>query len=557
LAAGGNLLDAMRGMGLYVPALCGGRGTCGKCRIRAMDGALDVTETDAAHISRGDLDAGWRLACAARPTSDAAVEVAPRGEDNFAVVEDYSGAIRGAAAITTLVAMEKSPRSVTDRVKMDGDVPLSMETLRGCSEIVENGASEVFVTRAGGRILRVGSRTDLFAIAADIGTTTLCMALVDVRDGAVLGRLSMINKQREYGADVISRIHRAANGDLAAIGDAVRVQLARGAQKICSDNGVDPGAVVRMAVVGNTAMLHLLLGLSCKTLGAYPFTPVTLDALYLRYDEIFEGSLRCAVEVLPGISTYVGADITAGILFTNLPESERPALLLDMGTNGEMAVSRDGRLCCTATAAGPAFEGGNIEWGTGSVPGAISSVRFDGGETRIETIGGTPPTGICGSGVIDAVAACLKSGIISGTGRFEKDFEGGVSLGLTERGREIRFTQRDVREVQLAKSAVRSGIDILLKIAGLSYGDVGAFYIAGGFGYRIGFDSGVAIGLFPEEFSGRMTAVGNSALGGAIKYLLDESAGGALEAIARGAEHFDLSEDGAFNDMFMENMMFP
>jgi uncharacterized 2Fe-2S/4Fe-4S cluster protein (DUF4445 family) len=440
---------------------------------------------------------------------------------------------------------------------MDGDGPLSMETLRGCSEIVESGAAEVFVARAGGRILRVGHKAALFAIAVDIGTTTICMALIDVRDGTVSGRLSMINRQREYGADVISRIHRAANGELTAIGGAVRSQIAQGALKICADNGVEPGAVIRMAVVGNTAMLHLLLGLSCKTLGVYPFTPVTLDTLYLRYDEIFEGPLRCAVEVLPGISTYVGADAAAGILFTNLHESASPALLLDMGTNGEMAVSRDGRLHCTATAAGPAFEGGNIEWGTGSVPGAISSVRFDGGEARIETIDGALPTGICGSGVIDAVAACLKSGIISETGRFEKRFEGGVPLGVTDQGREIRFTQRDVREVQLAKSAVRSGIDILLKTAGLSYEDVGAFYIAGGFGYRIDFDSGVAIGLFPKELSGRMRAVGNSALGGAIKYLLDKSAGSALEAIARGSGHFDLSEDGAFNDMFMENMIFP
>jgi uncharacterized 2Fe-2S/4Fe-4S cluster protein (DUF4445 family) len=557
LPEGSSLLESLRNMDVHVASICGGNGSCGKCRVRVLDGALDITDNDERSVSKDDLGEGWRLACAATLWSDLTIEAEPAREENFSVVVDFSGSFSGAGTLdTTKVAMEKSPISVTDRMRRDGDAPLSMETLRGCSQIVESGASEAFVTRAGGRILRVGRTAGQYAIAVDIGTTTLCFALVSLVDGTVKGRLSAVNRQREYGADVISRIHRAANGELAAIGDVIRRQVAEAARKICDDNGVAPDSVIRMAFAGNTAMLHILLGLSCRTLGVYPFTPVTLDLLHLKYKDIFEGHFTCAVDFLPGLSTYVGADIASGILFSGLLESESPALLLDMGTNGEMAASREGWLYCTATAAGPAFEGGNIEWGTGSVPGAISSVKFEDGEPRIETINGATPVGICGSGVIDATAECLAAGFLSTSGRFEADYRDGVALGLTSAGEKIRFTQKDVREVQLGKSAVRSGIDTLLRTAGLSYGDIGSFYIAGGFGYRLDFESGIAIGLFPKELAGRMKPLGNSSLGGVITYLLDGSAEKRLDAIVQNSSQFELSEDKSFNNLFMENMTF-
>jgi uncharacterized 2Fe-2S/4Fe-4S cluster protein (DUF4445 family) len=546
-------------MGVYVPAICGGRGSCGKCRVKVLDGFLEKSESDGRFLSPEETEDGWRLACAASPSQDLSIDVEPRNEENISIVTECAVSFYGApSAITTEVRLSKSGRSVTDRIREDkDDGPVSIETLRGCSELVERGFEAAYVARSGGKIISVsGTRRDLYGITIDIGTTTLCFALVNISDGTVKGYLSMINRQREYGADVISRIQRAANGELGALSGVIQGQISQGAKRLCEKYCIDPGCVARIAIAGNTAMLHLLLGLSCKTIGVYPFTPVTLDLIRIRYGDVFKGDFSCAVDILPGLSTYVGADIASGILFVNLLESKEPAFLLDMGTNGEMAVSRDGRLYCTSTAAGPAFEGGNILWGTGSVPGAISSARFEDGGWNVSTIDDKPPCGICGSGVIDVVAECLVHGAIAGSGRFEKDYKGGIALGETESGEKILFTQKDIREVQLGKSAVRSGIDLLLREAGLSYDEIGTFYIAGGFGYRINFERGAAIGLFPKELAGKASAVGNSALGGLVKYMLDEKAAESLGVIARSSIEFNLSQDKEFNQMFINNMSF-
>jgi uncharacterized 2Fe-2S/4Fe-4S cluster protein (DUF4445 family) len=557
-----NLLESLRGRNIYVPGVCGGTYGCGKCRVRVLEGFLEVTGGDARHLSIDELENGWRLACLARPTQNLVIEAVRLGEENFRAVTEYDGEFFGAPPVVIdEMPFEKSAKSVTERVCGDhGEGGLTMEVLRDCSGLVEGGFKTAYIARSGGRVLHVGgTRRALYAIAVDIGTTTLCLSLVNVVDGTVLGCLSSINDQRRYGMDVISRIMRAAQGELPVLSGLIRTQIAREAEKLCAEHGVDHGSVVKMAIAGNTVMLHLLLGLSCRTLGVYPFTPVTLSPLSLRYDDIFDGcgvDFSCQADILPGISTYVGADISAGILFTDLIESERPAVLLDMGTNGEMALSRDGMLYCAAAAAGPAFEGGNIQWGTGSVPGAISSVRFEGDVCRIDTIGGAPPVGICGSGVIDATAECLTHGFILPNGRFERNRGGRVVLGATNAGEEIVFTQKDIREVQLGKSAIRSGMDVLMRAAGLQYGDIGEFYVAGGFGSSVNTENGAAIGLFPAELSGKMRAVGNSALGGLVKYLLDDSAPKVLDAITRNAKEFSLSEDKSFNRMFIDNMSF-
>jgi len=557
LPEGENLRKSLLETGIHVQAVCGGAGGCGKCRVRVVEGLLEITDCDRRHLTTEELTDGWRLSCAAHPAQSLTIEMPPRNEESFSIVSEYGGCFTGEPAIVTdVIHLSKSERSVTERALRGADV--SMEILQACSELVESGLETVYVTKSGSGILRVsGFCQDLHAIAVDVGTTTLCLALVNVADGRVVGHLSMINGQREYGADVISRIRHAVNGGLPDLSGIIRGQIARAARKICEDHRVEPDSVVKMAIAGNTSMLHILLGLSCRTIGAYPFTPVTLDFLRLKYGDIFPGGgFSCAVDLLPGLSAYVGADIASGILFVDLFKSAQPAILLDMGTNGEMALSCGGRLYCTSTAAGPAFEGGNIQWGTGSVPGAISSVKFLGETCLITTIDGEPPCGICGSGVIDTVAECLAHEFIAPSGRFERDRAGSVMLGVTSGGEQIRFTQKDVREVQLGKSAIRSGIDVLVRTAGLEYGDIGMFYVAGGFGSRMNFENGVAISLFPQEFSGRMRAVGNSALGGLVKYLTDESAEGELEAITRSSAEFDLSEDKAFNKMFIANMSF-
>jgi uncharacterized 2Fe-2S/4Fe-4S cluster protein (DUF4445 family) len=476
---------------------------------------------DRACFSETELNEGYRLACAAFPASDITLEIPSTGEDAFSALSDFEQ-IEPFFPGAPHAGEGKSPR---------------------------------------------------YAVAVDIGTTTLALALADLRTGRIAGRLSAVNRQREFGGDVISRIQRANSGDLSALSQCVRRQIAGGITTLCREAQTDLRDIRKIAVAGNTTMLHLLLNLSCETLGRAPFTPVTLDMVSLAYRELFFGELSfesqgggppdCEAVILPGISAYVGADIVAGILFAGLHKgaeqgaASEPALLMDIGTNGEMVLAHEGKLLCTATAAGPAFEGGNILWGTGSVPGAISRVAFRNGHFEIATIGNRPPVGICGSAVVDTVYQGLKHGFILPGGRFNT--ERGVHeipLAKSPDGRDIVFCQKDVRELQLGKSAIRSGLDALLNHAGLSYDDIQKLYIAGGFGFNLNPESCAGIGLIPAALKPKVSPIGNSALGGAIRYLLNAGTEKDLRQIIEGSEEFSLPADPYINEHFIGNLDF-
>ena len=494
--SGKNLLETLQKLGYYIPVLCSSRGACGKCRVKILAGESAVTRSDAGGFGAHELASGFRLACMAFPEDDLLINLENVSENEISAVGDF----RNNAGLRRF------------------------KKIRGA-----------------------------FAVAVDIGTTTLAFALVNLETSEVDGRLTIVNRQREFGADVISRIVKANQGRLKEMGVCVKRQINEGILELCRANDVEPGKIVKAAVAANTTMLHILLGLSCETLGIFPFTPVTLERMSLSFGELL-GSASTAlkpdvpVEILPGISTYVGADIVSGILFADILGSGKTSVLLDIGTNGEIAVIRNGKITCAATAAGPAFEGGNIRFGTGSVPGAISGCRFRNGEFEVTTIGGRPPIGICGSGVIDIVSELLKNEIIDETGR--------LSCEQIAVAPEIFFTQKDVRELQLAKSAIRSGVDLLLEHTGTCFEEIDRFYVAGGFGYHVNFDSAVAIGLIPPELAVKIELVGNSSLGGAVR-LLTEDIRDELAEIISASQELPLSADKRFNALFVENMVFP
>jgi uncharacterized 2Fe-2S/4Fe-4S cluster protein (DUF4445 family) len=559
--SGRSLLETLRSAGFYLPAVCGGQGSCGKCGVRVRAGALPPTASDRACFSPARLEAGYRLACTAFPAGDISVEVPETGEGDFSAVNSFETA-EGGGLEEALFRPEKTPQSWARQLEPGRG--LSYPELREASKLAGAPAGgappETFrVYRQRGTILRIGGKREpVYAAAVDIGTTTLVIALVDLATGKTAGSFSAVNRQREFGGDVISRIERANRGDLSPLCRSVREQISGGIAALCGEASVKAGDIRKIAVTGNTTMLHLLLHLSCGTLGQTPFTPVTLDMVSLGYEEIFEGGLSCEVVILPGISTYVGADITAGLLYAGLHLRTDPAVFMDIGTNGEMALAYQGKILCTATAAGPAFEGGNIRWGTGSVPGAISRVRFRDGAFECATIGGRPPVGICGSGVVDVVYQGLKNGFILSGGRFDKkSLPGGeIFLARTEGGEGIGFCQKDVRELQLGKSAIRSGLDSLLHHAALGYGDIKTLYLAGGFGFNLNLESAAGIGLIPEALRPKVSLIGNSALGGTVKYLLNPDHEKTLRQIAGQAEEFSLPRDKYFNTCFIENMEF-
>ena len=407
-----------------------------------------------------------------------------------------------------------------------------------------------------------------YGIACDIGTTTVVCHLVELSTGRVLATAGEGNVQRAYGADVIARIRASMDGLQPALTAAVVGQLSRMIGELCRSADVPMEQISRMTVAGNTTMCHLLAGLPPDSIGVAPFTPVTLfgdchDARALSLP--FDGE----VYICPAVSGYVGGDITADLLAAGLDRADVPALLIDVGTNGEMALGCGDKFVCCSTAAGPALEGAQIRFGMTAAPGAVSEVRYEDGRVVCSVIGGGEPAGLCGSGLIDAVAVMLDLGAVDETGRMpdsEDDdipdeaapylfrLDGEPAFRLAG---QVAVTQSDVRMLQLAKGAIAAGIRVLLDDCGTDFGQVGGLLLAGGFGSYIRRSSAVRIGLIPAGLLGVTRAVGNAAAQGALEALVSEEARARLAQLQHAMEYRELSGLPQFNDAYMDAMMFP
>ncbi|MCL1787221.1 MAG: ASKHA domain-containing protein [Defluviitaleaceae bacterium] len=390
-----------------------------------------------------------------------------------------------------------------------------------------------------------------YGIAIDIGTTTLAFELLDMTAGTRMAAHSQVNSQREYGADVMSRITNAVAGDAARLHACIKKDILDGIQHILDKGGAAASNISLVTITGNTTMLHLLLDQPCDSLGVAPFTPVFLDMKTHPFAALFDSPLlSCDVIILPGISTFVGADIAAGLLCAGWPGTPGTNLLIDLGTNGEMAVFSKDKVIVTSTAAGPAFEGGNISMGVGSVNGAIAKVRYYDKNYvySYETIGNLPPVGICGTGVVDIAAELIRHQLVDETGRIASD-DDAITIAPG-----ILFTQKDIREIQLAKSAIRAGIEILLDMAGVGYADLSHVFIAGGFGHKIDLQSAITLGLFPTELAEKVVVLGNGALGGCTNVLLDCNAQADIVKLTAMATEVNLAAHPKFNELFMDYM---
>ena len=381
-----------------------------------------------------------------------------------------------------------------------------------------------------------------YGAAVDIGTTTVALKLYDLKTGACVGEAGMLNPQTAVAADVMGRIGAALKGGLEAMRAQVNGAIDQLLEKACSQAGVSPAAVASMAVTGNTTMLYLLTGRSPEALSHAPFEA---DCLF---DETLPMNGR-AVYLPRCMHAFVGADITCAVLAADQCASGDTSLLCDVGTNGELALWKDGLLHVTSTAAGPAFEGAGISCGCGSVRGAIDRVWVEDGALKAHTIGDAPAVGVCGSGLIDAVAAALALGLVDETGAMDDD-----ELPLAEG---VALQPQDIRAVQLAKAAIAAGIETLLEEAGVGEDDVRTLYIAGGFGSHLNVDSAAAIGLFPEALASRVKVLGNAALSGAAALLLDTEKHERTRAIAALARHVNLGGNPKFNEHYMDQMFFP
>lgn len=504
-----SVLDALRRERLYAGSTCGGTGKCGKCRVRFLTGAPPAGYSDRGHFSPAELNDGLRLACRAFPKENCTINMDFPDESGYAVLADTS---------------------------LEGYFPGGEEAKASAADL----------------------REEDYAVAIDIGTTTIAAALAGLTSKRVKACCTTLNRQRMYGADVISRIQASTDGKKDELRQLIREDLLLCIKNLVEENCIDKNRIMKLILAGNTTMGHLLRGYPCVTLGASPFTPFYIGKEECSFSEMLGSDyLSCSAVLFPGISAFVGGDIVSGLLACGFASSEETNLFIDLGTNGEMAVGNKDGILAASAAAGPAFEGGNIAWGTGSIPGAISSVSIDGNTVHTETIGNRPPVGICGTGIIEVMDALRENGLIDETGLLdEKYFQTGFPLARTAGGETILITQKDIREIQLAKSAVRAGIEVLLSRCGVDYGDIGEVWLAGGFGVNIDRKKAIGIGMIPGEFSGKIHAVGNTALRGAILYSLDGNAAGRTAQIVKNSSEIRLAEDRDFNRLYVEHMLF-
>ncbi len=395
-----------------------------------------------------------------------------------------------------------------------------------------------------------------YGIAIDIGTTTLAGCLVDLGDASVISEASATNPQCALGADVISRIEAASAGRLDILAALARSGVRGIVDRLMSaaPSGVN---VTELAVAGNTTMLHLLLGVDPSGIGIAPFIPAFTEEMTVTGGELGLDVPR--VRLLPSASAYIGSDITAGAALLGIDGSES-ALFIDIGTNGEILLSHGGKIYAASTAAGPALEGACIECGISGVAGAVSHVRQSGGSLELTTVKDSEPIGICGSGLLDLAALLLDEGIIDPEGCFCNTAAKPLCSHLRDEKfyltDEIYISLADIRQLQSAKSAIRSGIECLLAEVGIDFKGLSCLYIGGGLGYFMDPRSAARVGIFPPCLLDRVRVVGNTALGGACLSLLGEEQRQQIRLVAEKIQVLELSDSPTFADRFINNMLF-
>ena len=541
---GTTILAAARLAGVTIDSPCNGAVVCGKCAVRLAHDSLHRIEHKGGHqLSKHQQLAGLVLSCAAEVTGDIVVDVLQGQSDRELKITSHGESVAVALA-PHVTKVYQAGRDVT--TVYGGSTPIAEEE-GDCT-------------------------AESFGVVVDIGTTTLVLSLVDLTLGVELATASALNPQSRHAQDVLSRIKMAEDErGMAELHYGVIGEINRLLKEVTDQGGVRRERIYEVVLSGNTCMLHLAAGVNPAGLGKYPYTPTLRCACSLDAASIGIGIAQGGLVYLPPIiSAYVGADITAGLQAVRLHEERDSVLFVDIGTNGEMALCHGGRLWATSTAAGPAFEGMNIGFGMRAGEGAIERFSFTrDGSVRIETIGGTEPVGICGSGLMDVVAELVSRRVLGKSGKFAAPDAPGLAPAIAQRlvqrdGKlvflltdRVWLTQKDVRQVQLAKGAIRAGIEFLLRQAGVAASSLEKVLIAGSFGFHLTARSLTTIGLLPSETAGRIEFVGNTAKSGGEAFLLNRDARREMTQLVPGITVVELAKCPDFDRVFVECLAFP
>lgn len=586
-----TVVEAAARAGLTLDTPCGEAGTCGKCRVRFSSGATAPSEADRRVFSAGEIAEGWRLGCQAQLDRDAVIAIPETSlfADDHQILTDTCGEASELLPAVRKLYVQLPPPTLEDNEadlarlsRAVGPIKADLPTLRALPGWLREGGfagTAVLTDHTLIGLERGDTTAQCLGVAVDVGTTTLAAALLDLRTGDELAIASRMNPQVSYGDDVLTRIKYAGQtpSGLSELSQAIARAINDCVEELCHKAGRSREHVYEVALAGNTTMQHLLAALDVRPLGTAPFAPTCRQGLLLRAAELgLAIHPRASAWIYPIIGGFVGGDTVAGMVATRIDQAQGPTLLIDIGTNGEIVLAHAGRLWAASTAAGPAFEGARISCGMRATRGAIEKVAFD-TDVQLGVIANTPATGLCGSGLVDLAAELLRTGILSPDGRLLEPDElpphlpeplrnrvrrgenGGMEFLLTAGpGEPLTLTQRDIRELQLAAGAIRAGVQILLRQAGLAGPDLRQLLLAGGFGSYIRRDNAQRLGLLPPDTPREsIHYVGNTSLNGAKWALLSVNVRRHAQRLAETTRHVELSLDPGFQMEFAEAMIFP
>jgi len=613
---GTSLFECIARAGILIRTPCGGAGTCGKCAVKLLEGTLEATEDCKKHFSDQEIQEGHRLACRCVVENDIAIEIpektlfesetitlgAEKGkEDSIGHEVPLSDSCIPLIEKKHLLLTEptlENPVSDLDNIQSQiGDLNVCLEDLKQLPYLIRNNGFSITAVTSDKRVIALeagdttvsGGGTN-YAVAIDIGTTTIAAALVDVAAKRQLCSCGMLNPQVKFGDDVLSRVCAQSESEenLQALSNSVIGACNTLIGELLTEQQIPENNIYAVSIAGNTVMQMLLCGVPAKPMGEIPFAPPFAETMRFTASSLgFNVHPNAEILLFPVLGGFVGGDITAGMIAAGLTENTGKGveLFVDVGTNGEIVLKKDGQLFSTAAAAGPAFEGAGIEHGMRAGNGAIEKVLIENGDVKYNVIGDAAPKGICGTALIDLAAEMLKCGLLDETGRImpeeeckdELNSHFGDSKMLIERlvqvegsdardfvvakhgadGGSIKLTQKDIRNLQLASGAICAAINILLKNAGITADDIDKMYIAGGFGNYIRRSHAKQIGMIPNIPSNNIFFIGNTSLIGAKTILLSRQKLAGAEKVVKEVDVVDVSLDLEFQMEFANAMIFP
>ena len=601
--SGSTVLDAAQRAGIFITNLCGGEGVCGECRIRLRSGRIKARRDMSAFLSPQEIDQGFVLACQAEIEEDIEVEIPPEarmeGQQILTAGAEEAGTSPGDQAAFALLKplvrkiylelpAPTSEDNLTDIERVSRELRrkigwhsygTSLSCLRELPHHLREHAWKVTasVVRDGDRYriqqVEPGDTTSRnYGLAIDVGTTTVVAQLSDMQTGRVLGTEAAANLQASYGEDVISRlIYACDKGGLGRLHEAIIENINALIATLTASAGIPREAISALVAAGNTTMSHFFLGLTPCAIRLEPYVPTTDVYPQVSAPELgLQISPLGIVETLPSVASYVGGDIVAGVLACGMTAQPQVRGLIDIGTNGEIAIGNDEWLVCCSASAGPSFEGGGTHCGMRATRGAIQRVEIRAGQLHYDTIGQARPRGLCGSGLIDIIYELFQGGIIEPDGKFNRNvedprliFEEEIPRYViawpdeTETGEPIVFTEPDLDNLMKSKGSVFAAIKSLLDYIGLTFDQLDTFYVAGGFGNYLNIEKAVAIGLLPDIPRERIRFVGNSSLTGARTALLSEAAFERCLAIAKSMTNIELSTYQPYMDEYVAALFIP